>query len=124
MAPNDVLDGTRYQIEDGQGKHLYVTIADCPEDETPLELWVTVPEENQPSQKDIRTHITTIAALFTEARQGGVPYTKLIKAMEGTCYSKSSYAAIVLNLLQRHCSVRRAEKLEFEFSSERQMAEG
>lgn len=116
----EVLTGKRYNLTDYTGRNLYITIADCPVVGTPRELWVTVPEENKPAESEIRTHLTTIAALFSEAREGGVPYTKLVKTMESTCYNKATAAAKILRLLLVHCPVKVADRLELEFASEKQ----
>lgn len=120
--PDDTLSAVRYRIEDSLGRGMYVTIALDPSFGTPLELWVTVPEEQKPAEQGVRTEITTIAALFTEARQGGVPYTKLLQTMEGTIYQKSSATARILRLLQRHCSMVDAEAMEFENASQKEVA--
>jgi len=119
MSKADMLKAKRYRIQDSKGRYFYVTIANDPTVGTPLELWVTVADENKQQEQNIKTEITTVATLFTEARQGGVPYTKLVKAMDNVCYSKASLSARVLRLLQTHCTVEKAKQLEFEFASEK-----
>jgi len=105
---------------DMQGRHVYLTVADDPVIGTPLELWVTLPDENKPTEQELKTDVTTIAALFTEARQGGVPYSKLFVAMDRTCYSKRSIPYLLLNQLEEHCPLERARRLEFEFETQSQ----
>lgn len=120
MAKTDVLKATRYRIEDGEGRHLYVTICFDPDVGTPYELWVTVPEENKAPQQAVRTSATMIAVLFTESRQHGAPYTKVLSAMENVIYDKSCVPARMYRLLLRHCTMEKAEMLEFEHASQRQ----
>ena len=116
----DVLKSARYKMYDSKGRHVYLTVADDPIVGTPLELWVTLPDENKASEQVLKTDITTIAALFTEARQGGVPYSKLFKSMKQTCYSKQSIPHLLLLQLEQHCPLDRAKRLEFEFETESQ----
>lgn len=116
----DVLKSTRYKMYDMQGRHVYLTVADDPVVGTPLELWVTLPDENKPTEQELKTDVTTIAALFTEARQGGAPYSKLFVAMDRTCYSKRSIPYLLLNQLEEHCPLERARRLEFEFETQSQ----
>lgn len=119
MAKNpNVLKATRYRVEDKKGRHMYVTICFDPQVHTPYELWVTVPEENKAPEQAVRTAITMLATLFTEARQGGVPYTKLLDSMENVIYDKSSIPARIYRLLLKHCSRAKGEELEFEFASQ------
>ena len=119
MGKTDVLKATRYRIEDGHNRHLYVTICFDPDVGTPYELWVTVPEENKAPEQAVRTSATMIAALFSEARQHGVPYTKLLRSMERVIYDKSCIPARMYRLLLRHCTMEKAELLEFEFTSQK-----
>ena len=116
----DVLKSTRYKMYDQQGRHVYLTVADDPVVGTPLELWVTLPDENKLEEQVLKTDVTTIAALFTEARQGGVPYSKLFVAMDRTCYSKQSIPYLLLTKLEEHCPLDKAKRLEFEFATESQ----
>lgn len=116
----NVLKSKRYRIKDSKGRYLYVTICDDPEIGTPCELWVTVFDENKAAEQNVKTDITTVATLFTEAREGGVPYTKLVIAMENVCYSKASNPARILRLLQTHCTIDHAKLLEFEYASQKQ----
>lgn len=120
MNKTNVLNAKRYRVEDSQGRYLYVTICIDPTIGTPYELWVTVPDENKAVEQDVRTSATMIAALFSEARQAGVPYTKLYKSMDEVCYSKASIPARILRLLAKDCPIKEAEAKEFEYASERQ----
>lgn len=110
------LSGKRYRILDEKMRNIYLTVGDDPVVGTPLEIWVTMPDENKLSEQVLKTDVTTVVALFTEARQGGVPYTKLIRAMEKVCYSKQAIPAKILNVLLQHCPKDTAERLEFEHS--------
>lgn len=118
MSKEDMLKAVRYQVDDSKGRHLYVTICLDPVVGTPYEIWVTVPDENKAVEQAVRTSVTMIAALFTEARQGGVTYTKLYKTMENVCYSKASIPARIMRLLIMNCPLDKAEALEFEFASQ------
>jgi len=123
VSNEDVLIARRYRVEDGKGRHLYVTICADPRTKTPYELWVTVPDENKAVEQEVRTAVTMVAALFSEARQGGVLYSKLYKAMEQVCYSKASIPARILRLLAQNCPIAKAEALEFEYASQNEKGE-
>lgn len=114
MSKEDVLNAVRYRVEDGKGRHLYCTICLDPKIGTPYEIWVTVPEENKAPEQAVRTSATMICALFSEARQNGVSYTKLLRTIESVIYDKSSVPARIYRLLLMHCPIDKAEELEFE----------
>jgi hypothetical protein len=116
------LVSKRYEIHDSKERNLYVTICDDPVVGTPLEMWITLPDENKLTEQILKTDITTIAALFSEARQGGVPYTKLFKAMKQVCYSKVSIPYQLLQLLDIHCPMKNAKALEFEASEKQDVS--
>ncbi len=58
-----------------------------------------------------------MVTLFTEAREAGAKYTKLLAAMERVCYSKKATTYQILELLKVHCSDKLAKGLEFEFTA-------
>jgi hypothetical protein len=118
--PTDVLDSKRYLVKDLRGRNLYVTVADDPVVGTPVELWITMPDENKQSEQVLKTDILTIATLFSEARDAGAKYTKLLSAMERVCYSKASIPYQIIEILKIHCPVEEAKSLEFEFASQKQ----
>jgi hypothetical protein len=116
----NVLSGKKYKVVDLKGRNIYLTIADCPVVGTPLELWITLPDENKPSEQQLKTDIVTLVTLFTEARQAGAKYTKLLAAMERVSYHKYAISSQIVKLLKTHCPVDKARGLEFEFASQKQ----
>ncbi len=117
--PTKVLNSKRYLVKDIQGRNIYLTICDCPFVGTPLELWITLPDENKDSEQVLKTDIVTMVTLFTEAREAGAKYTKILDAMERVCYSKKATTYQILELLRIHCPRNKASDLEFEFASEK-----
>lgn len=115
--PDDVLSAGRYRFPDEQHRSVYVTIADHHDSKTPCEVWITLPDENKPSQQALRTDITVAAALFSLARKSGASFTETLDAMEGACYSKQAISAKLVEVLIRHCSREKAAMMEFEAAS-------
>lgn len=116
----DVLKSRRYRIEDEKDRHIYLTIALEPEVGTPYEVWITMPDENKRSEQKIKTSMTMIAALFTEAREQGAPYSKMLKAMERCCYVKDAVPSRVVEVLRTECDEKKAAMLEFEAKARRE----
>ena len=99
MAEIDVMNAKRYQIQQ-DGENWYISIVG--EDNSPWEIWISVPDENKKTSQRARSNGQSVAALAQELLQEGVDPYRVVAVIQGATTTNKCEAAMIAAQIFRY----------------------